>query len=165
MISIDAGCGTHKKGDIGLDIVRTDAVDIICDLEQIPLKDDCVDCIITEHVIEHINNPYNTIREFYRILKGGGEVHIGVPHAFTTGAYCIDHKHYFVLRSLDYVINPYLSEHYSGIQFKLKYRTLRFSGRFTKWLNPLVRLNPELFERLLKMLPVEPDIVYVLEKK
>ena len=89
---------------------------------------------------------------------------IGVPHAFTTGAYSIDHKHYFVLRSLDYVINSHLSEHYSGIQFKLKYRTLRFSGRFTKWLNPLVRLNPELFERLLKMLPVEPTIVYVLEK-
>lgn len=163
-ISIDAGCGTNKRCDIGLDIVRTEATDIICDLEQIPLKDDCADYILAEHVIEHLNNPYNTIREFHRILKTGGKVHIGVPHAFTTGAYSIDHKHYFTLRSLDYVINPHLVKHYSGIQFKLKCRTLRFSGGFTKWLNQLVRLNPDLFERLLKMLPLEPDIVYVLEK-
>lgn len=164
MISIDAGCGTNKKANIGLDIVRTEAVDILCNLEKIPLKDNCADYIITEHVIEHINNPYNAIREFHRILKKGGVVHIGVPHAFTTGGYSIDHKHYFTLRSLDYVINPNLARHYSGIQFKLKCRTLRFSGKFTKWLNSLVRLNPEIFERFLKMLPLEPDIVYVLEK-
>jgi len=47
---------------------------------------------------------------------------------------------------------------------KLKYRTLRFSGEFSKWLNPLVRLNPEFFERFLKMLPLKPNIVYVLQK-
>jgi len=164
MLSVDAGCGINKKGDIGLDIVKTPAVDVVCDLEKIPLKDSCVDNIITEHVLEHINNPYDTIREFYRILKKGGEVHIGVPHAFTTGAYSIDHKNYFTLRSLDYVINPNLSKQYSGINFMLKYRTLRFSGRFTRWLNPLVRSYPEIFERFLKMMPVEPDIVYVFKK-
>jgi ubiquinone/menaquinone biosynthesis C-methylase UbiE len=164
LISVDAGCGVNKKGNIGLDIVITDAFDILCDLEQIPLKDNSADSIITEHVIEHITNPYNVIREFRRILKTGGVIHIGVPHAFTTGAYSIDHKHYFTLRSLDYVINPDLAKYYSGIQFKLKYRTLRFSGRFTKWLNPFVRINPEIFERLLKMSPLEFDIVYVLEK-
>jgi len=128
------------------------------------LKNKSVDCIICEHVIEHVNNPYNMLKEFYRILKDNGELRIGTPHAFTTGAYSIDHKNYFVLRSLDYVINPHLIKNYSNISFKLKYRTLRFSGKFSGWLNPLVRLNPEFFERFLKMLPLEPDILYVLQK-
>jgi len=35
VITIDAGCGTNKKADIGLDIVKTDSVDIICNLEYI----------------------------------------------------------------------------------------------------------------------------------
>ena len=128
MISVDAGCGTNKKADIGLDIVKTDAVDIICDLEHIPLKNDSLDYITSEHVIEHVDNPYNMLMEFHRILKKGGILHIAAPHAFTTGAYSIDHKHYFVLRSLDYVLNPYLIKNYTGIHFKLKSRTLKLHG-------------------------------------
>lgn len=165
MVSIDAGCGARKKAEIGLDRVKTDSVDIICDLEYIPLKNDSVDSIISEHVIEHVNNPYNLLREFHRILKKGGILHIAAPHAFTTGAYSIDHKHYFVLRSLDYIINPYLIKYHSHIPFKLKSRTLRLHGRVSKYLNPLIRINPEFFERtFLKILPFEADIHWIMEK-
>ena len=164
IISIDAGCGTNKKAQIGLDIVKTPSVDIICDLEHIPVKKDSVDSIISEHVIEHVEKPYDVLREFHRILKKGGILNIATPHAFTTGAYSIDHKNYFVLRSLDYVLNPFLVEHYSGLQFKLKSRTLRLHGRLSKHLNPVVRTNPMFFERLLKFMPFEPDIQWIMEK-
>lgn len=38
------------------------------------------DIITLNHVLEHVNNPYETINEIYRILKNGGTFILGVPN-------------------------------------------------------------------------------------
>ncbi len=53
----------------------------IGDLNQIlPYPDHSFDYIICLDGIEHTENPFNTIREFRRILKGGGKLFLSIPN-------------------------------------------------------------------------------------
>lgn len=47
--------------------------------EKVPLKDDCVDGIISNSVLEHIRYPEKFIAEAFRVLKPGGKIFISVP--------------------------------------------------------------------------------------
>lgn len=42
------------------------------DMERLPYKDECFDCVISDQVIEHLENPGKAIDESYRVLKKGG---------------------------------------------------------------------------------------------
>ncbi|MCL5991135.1 MAG: class I SAM-dependent methyltransferase [Bacteroidetes bacterium] len=49
------------------------------DLTNLPFKDESFDCIICYHVLEHIIDDNNAIREMYRVLKKGGWAIIQSP--------------------------------------------------------------------------------------
>jgi len=79
---IQIGGGKHTlEGYLNIDIVPP--ADLICDVrEGVPLGNNCCDFIFNEHFFEHIDYPISAkkvIREFYRILKPGGQVVLGVP--------------------------------------------------------------------------------------
>lgn len=44
------------------------------------MKDDSVDVIISNHALEHVENPWEIIREFKRVCRKGGKVIVVVPH-------------------------------------------------------------------------------------
>jgi SAM-dependent methyltransferase len=48
---------------------------------KLPFSDDSVDAIVSMHVIEHLENPWNHVRELRRILRPGGHLLIGYPTA------------------------------------------------------------------------------------
>ncbi|MBY0449015.1 MAG: methyltransferase domain-containing protein [Cyanobacteria bacterium] len=52
---------------------------IHCDLEKITLPDSAVDFIFCNHVLEHVNNDRQAMRELFRVLKPGGFAVIQVP--------------------------------------------------------------------------------------
>jgi len=52
---------------------------IVCNAEKIPLKDNTVDYILANAILEHMPNEKETIREWKRILKPGGKIFITVP--------------------------------------------------------------------------------------
>lgn len=57
-------------------------VDHICDLDKDGLstfQDDEFDFVILNHVIEHVANPINVIRELFRVVRTGGAVIISAP--------------------------------------------------------------------------------------
>ena len=94
-IKLDIGCGTVKhKGFIGID-VRDCGQEIVWDVRGgIPLPDNSVEFIWSNHVLEHFDNDElkDLFREFYRILKKGGVVQTVVPHQLDPTAYYFDHK-------------------------------------------------------------------------
>jgi SAM-dependent methyltransferase len=49
------------------------------DLTNINLPDECFDCVICFHVLEHVNDDLAAMREIYRILKPGGWAILNVP--------------------------------------------------------------------------------------
>lgn len=53
--------------------------DEIVDIQDIPYDDDYFDLIICSHVLEHVPNDMQALRELYRVLKPGGTALILVP--------------------------------------------------------------------------------------
>lgn len=87
---LDAGAGDQrykclfsKQHYVAADFVQVDkkyaTPDIICDLLSIPLPDCSVDVILCTWVLEHVRDPEGVLKEFRRILKDEGVVHITAP--------------------------------------------------------------------------------------
>jgi SAM-dependent methyltransferase len=88
-IQIDLGCGHGKTpGAVGLDILTFEGVDLVCDLEQgVPLADNCVDHVYTNHMLEHIEHLVLLMQEIYRVCRPGASVIVRVPYYASVGAF------------------------------------------------------------------------------
>lgn len=83
--TLEIGIANHqiKEGErITLDCVEEYNPDLLCNLdtEAIPLDDETVNVVIAGEVLEHLMNPYNVVREFYRVLKPNGILIISSPN-------------------------------------------------------------------------------------
>lgn len=54
-------------------------LDILGDLEHLPVREKSVDRVLCMVVLEHTRNPGRVIAEFGRVLKDGGRLHLIVP--------------------------------------------------------------------------------------
>jgi SAM-dependent methyltransferase len=70
-LALDTGYGDTSWNYSGLDIRGN--------LEMIPLRDACVDCVLCMVVLEHTRNPRQVLLEFARVLKPGGALVMVVP--------------------------------------------------------------------------------------
>lgn len=73
-VAIDAACG-NSNWDYG-------NLDIICNLDKIPIANDEFDGIICTLVLEHVCQPQSVLNEFYRILKPGGLIYLSAPQGW-----------------------------------------------------------------------------------
>lgn len=48
--------------------------------ESVPLPDACVDTVVLEHVVEHLDDPTAVMHEAYRLLRPGGRVVFTTPN-------------------------------------------------------------------------------------
>jgi predicted SAM-dependent methyltransferase len=80
---LDVGCGPNvRPANINLDYDWRPGIDICCDITRgIPLPNDYVRGIFTEHCIEHIpfEAALRVLRDFHRILLSGGLLRLIVP--------------------------------------------------------------------------------------
>ena len=109
-VIIEMGCGPDKmEGAIGIDIIDLQGVDYVADLEKglSFLPDNSVDEYHSRHVLEHVGNFEQLMKEIYRTLKPGGKKYIAVPH-FSNPYYYSDytHKRFFGLYSFEYFNRP-----------------------------------------------------------
>ncbi len=78
-VVLDAGSGDGERYKkffkfnkyITLDINSTYGSDIVGSVEDIPAESGSFDSVISTQVLEHVKNPQNAVREFYRVLKPG----------------------------------------------------------------------------------------------
>jgi len=96
---INIGCGhLYRDGWINLDYQKG-KIEVLANLENgLPFKDGTIDYVYASHVLEHINNVTDLIKEVHRVLKTGGRFEIYVPYGVTTSLY---HAKYFFLRSMN----------------------------------------------------------------
>ncbi|MFC1701021.1 methyltransferase domain-containing protein [Patescibacteria group bacterium] len=78
---INLGSGVRRVRDdvINIDFYPFSSVDILADICHLPFKDNSVDAVVNEFVLEHVKNPQIVIKEIYRVLKPGGLIYISVP--------------------------------------------------------------------------------------
>lgn len=71
------GTGNNK----GLQTGKWDitGIDIVSDILEIPQQDKSFDYILCTEVFEHIPDPISALKEFYRLLKDGGELLVTAP--------------------------------------------------------------------------------------
>lgn len=73
--AIHLGCGNVPCEDsrvISIDIIPTDAADIVAESESLPFLDGSIDFVQSGAVFEHVYNPFEAISEVKRVLKEGG---------------------------------------------------------------------------------------------
>ncbi len=83
MKKLNLGSGDFKKeGYVNIDVEESLQPDIVHNLEQFPypFEDDSFDLIEADHLLEHLNEPFQVMKELRRISKPGGKIIIRVPH-------------------------------------------------------------------------------------
>ncbi len=83
MKRLNVGCGRDiRKGWINLDMITYPGIDIIHNLNKYPypFKNNTFDRIWASQIIEHLDDPYNFVKELWRIAKPGAEINIGTVH-------------------------------------------------------------------------------------
>lgn len=122
---LNLGCSIFKKeGFINLDVDHSSNPDIVHNLDEFPypFEDNQFSEIVGDHVLEHLNHPFNAMKELHRILKPGGKLTIRVPH-FSRGFTHPDHKRGFDV-SFPFYFDPIYKAFFSGAHFELD--TMRF---------------------------------------
>ncbi|MFA6536510.1 MAG: methyltransferase domain-containing protein [Candidatus Paceibacterota bacterium] len=102
---LNLGCGHDiKSGWINVDSINLPGVDIVHDLNQLPLpfKNNQFEEILCQDVLEHLEY-IPVLKEIHRILDVGGQIKIRVPH-FTSRVNFMDptHKKMFSIRTFDF---------------------------------------------------------------
>ncbi|MDG6220673.1 MAG: methyltransferase domain-containing protein, partial [Candidatus Thermoplasmatota archaeon] len=130
---------------LGLDILQSENVDIVCDIEKngIPLDKETVEEIFSFHFLEHVNDVMAVMREFHRVLEIGGKAEIVVPHFSNIGAYHFLHKTYWNVRGFDMFEKGHPHNRYcSDINMKIEVRNIEFSEKR--------KYKPTLFEKIFR---------------
>lgn len=99
---LDIGCGKHKyhtsgTTTIGLDIINYECVDVVHDLEKLPLpfENEEFDMVYASHILEHIHNIKGLMKELIRVLKSEGILYIIAPHHTNPQSKHYDHRSYW----------------------------------------------------------------------
>ena len=89
---LDVGCGSHKRGEVGVDVEPFAGVDYVVDLDKSPLPfpDNSFDTVCSHHFLEHLQHPELAVREMVRVAKTN--IIIIVPHRFSSYAKMKCHK-------------------------------------------------------------------------
>jgi SAM-dependent methyltransferase len=78
---LDLGAGRKKSGKnvLSIDLYKTPLVDLIGDIEHMPIASNSLDGIIARGVLEHVPCPGRVVSEVLRVLKPGGRVFSSIP--------------------------------------------------------------------------------------
>lgn len=148
---MNLGCGKDiKEGWINLDSVSLPGVNIVHNIENLPLpfSNNEFDEILCKDILEHVEY-IPVLKDLHRILKPEGILKIQVPH-FSSKNNFVDptHKKLFSVSTFDFFVRgtkhyEHKAHYYFDFSFsKILSRSITFSGdiRNSKafFLNPLV---------------------------
>ena len=110
-IVLELGSGNRRLQDnvINIDLFRFPNVDIIADIAMLPIRNETVDFVILDTVLEHVPDPPKIVGEIHRILKPQGEVICITPFVFPYHGYP-RHYYNFSKDGLEYIFRDF-SEH------------------------------------------------------
>ncbi len=138
---LNLGCGKDiRKGYINIDFVKEKGVDIVYDLNKLPLpfKDNEFDEILMLNILEHVSDPWLLMCEINRIGKAGCIVKIVTPH-FASGNAWADMQH---KRPFSYFC---FTRGNISDKFKIVKNIIDFPKR-TKWLKKFANKFPGFYE-------------------
>ncbi len=144
-IKLNLGCGNDiKRGWVNLDIADLPGVDVVWDIEKLPLPfgDEQFDEILCNDILEHVEY-VPILRELHRILKQEGKIKIRVPH-FTSRTNFIDptHKKQFSISTFEFFLknSEFQKEYYFNFYFdRIGYAKIKFLKKGVFFFNRFVK--------------------------
>jgi SAM-dependent methyltransferase len=124
LLTLDVGCGENKKGSIGIDLKRSNQVDVICDAHQLPFVARAFDTVYCSHVLEHCNNPYQVLAEIKRVTKS--KAIIKVPNLGVWDV--LDNAHMYSWSK--YGFEKILKRHFNRVKVGFGMRILNLPYRY-----------------------------------
>ncbi|MBS3083584.1 class I SAM-dependent methyltransferase [Candidatus Pacearchaeota archaeon] len=154
MRKLNIGCGNDIKKDyVNIDFVKQPGIDVTHNLEKFPwpFSSNTFDEIYSSHFLEHVSDLQKTMQEITRISKPKGRVVIRVPH-FSCGVSYRDptHKRLFSYFTFDYFTDEcwYVQPKFKIIKRRLNFTRQSFTS-LNKFVNPIININPGIYERFL----------------
>lgn len=129
---LNLGCGESKKeGYVNVDFSPLVSPDVVHNLNQFPypFEDNSFELIEVFHVLEHLDKPFDVMKELHRILKPDGLLYIKVPH-FSRGFTHAEHSHGFDVTFPLYFNPSFTKSGYFGVNFKLEKMKLSWLAHF-----------------------------------
>ena len=99
------GAGSRVDGYINADLFAMPGVDVACDAERLPFRDDVFDRVDCEAVLEHTPSPRQLVSEIRRCLKPGGGCFLVAPFCHPFHEYPRDYQR-FTLDGLRELVRP-----------------------------------------------------------
>lgn len=129
---LNLGSGeVYKDGYVNLDWNTVAKADVYHNLNLLPypFEDNTFDEIIAHHILEHLDRPFQVMKELHRILKPNGILHIQVPH-FSRGFTHAEHAHGFDISFPKYFDKNFTKSGFFGVEFELKKMELHWLAFF-----------------------------------
>jgi len=79
VLNIGSGPKRIHPSIINIDVVPFDVVDVVADASSLPFKDESVDAVLSENMLEHVADPHRAVSEMTRVLKRGGIMYASIP--------------------------------------------------------------------------------------
>lgn len=171
-MKLNLGCGNgKKKGYVNCDISKDVNPDKIIDLEKkLPFKDDSVEEIRAEHVLEHINNFVSLMHEIRRICSNKAKIKIKVPFYSSWGQFNDPtHVRFFTPSTFDYFCGGNYSHEVNVKKkiFNIRKVKINFgigkSSALNFIFNPLINLNHKFYCRFFAWIFPAAEIEFELE--
>lgn len=174
-MKLNLGCGRKKlEGYLNCDLSKEVKPDRVINLEKnLPFKDNSVDEIMAEHVLEHVTNFVPLMHEIWRICKEDAKIKIKTPFYSSWGQFNDPtHVRFFTPFTFEYFKKGTYSHQVrcKKDMFNIKGVKLNFGiGRlkiFNWMINPLINLNHQFYCRFFAwILPAaEIELELVVEK-
>ena len=78
-LNIGSGNQPRFKSFLNVDMIDYENVDIVCNIDNLPFKNESIKSVINLGVLEHVENPKEVLDEIYRILAPGGYLMSTIP--------------------------------------------------------------------------------------
>jgi SAM-dependent methyltransferase len=80
-VIVNIGSGTTRvhPDALNVDIAPDKAVDCVASAYTLPFLSDSLDLVMSQEVIEHLEDPLAALREMHRVLKPGGYIYCQAP--------------------------------------------------------------------------------------
>ena len=168
-LNIGAGLSKVHPKIKTLEIEAGEGIDYVGSVEALPLDDNSLDLVVTQEVLEHVENPFKAMTEIARVLRPGAIAYIQMP--FTIGYHgCPNDYWRFTHQGMEQLakianleveeigksVGPavgfyrILVEFFAGLfstPLHILYKPLKLGASILfypiKWLDPLMRLSKE----------------------
>jgi SAM-dependent methyltransferase len=97
VVNIGSGNSPRQDKVVNVDMIDYENVDIVCDIHDLPFKDNSIDAVMSLAVLEHVREPAVVLKEVHRVLKPGGRVFSVIPFMQPFHASPHDYQRYTLL--------------------------------------------------------------------